>query len=930
MNWRSLKVLITFLACCMTPNIAIGQNHSSRQYTEEHPLVYEDAWDLWPYVFLNEHGEPEGFNIDLLKELFHELDIPYVIRLKPTKEALEDIRTGQSDLMLRLQASFHDDYATYGKEAVQLFTHSVVSPKSKPLSIHSLKDLGTNKVIVHTGSLSHRMMADSGWDSTCIPYDDMKEAIQKVSTEDEGQIVWNTQSLKWLMKKFQVQNLQMTPLDMPHGEYKFMSNDTVLLHKLDSAYSYLCSTERIQPILNKWFYPERIDSGIPEWVAYAAAVAGLLVFLLLYYVIVLHIRERKMTRLIARHNKRLVMVLRTTKVKVWLYDVQHGTVRWMNDDGELDTSEQSLEAFSQAYTSDTFLQLKDALGLMTKGEKPADALTLRSDDRHGSREYMVNLSVFRQSKKGTPKAIVGMMDDQTEQLRTQREAKDNMLRYQYIFSTSMVDMIYYNTDGVLTDINQKACETFHCNREEILAEGVPFNYAIEDNSISVEDFEGCHSTHIIRTENRDNLAKTIFFRQSLYYEQLLIPVHDDTGRFLGIFASGRDVDEFVQSYHQLKRSIRQLTSAATDITEYMNNINYALHVGGVRIVNYSPGTHLLTIYREMNDVQLTLTQTRCLSLLDDKSKRAAMRLFNNMDSGSGDSMEVDVCTVLRTTGTQRLALQFHFVPVCNEQGKAENYFGLCRDVSQVKNTEDELMRERAKAQEVENVKNVFLRNMSREIRTPITTVVNFAKQLSEDHAPADEEGFISEIKTNAAYLLKLVNDILFLSRLDARMIEFNKMPIDFSFTFEGHCQMGWSHSQKDGVEYVVVSPYEHLIIEIDDANVGKIIEQVAENAARFTDNGSVRARYDYIGDKLLITIEDTGCGIEAEKQASLFARFGGSGDGEGTGLGMAICKELVQQMGGSIHINSAAGRGTTIWIVIPCKATYVEKKLLSN
>jgi signal transduction histidine kinase len=156
------------------------------------------------------------------------------------------------------------------------------------------------------------------------------------------------------------------------------------------------------------------------------------------------------------------------------------------------------------------------------------------------------------------------------------------------------------------------------------------------------------------------------------------------------------------------------------------------------------------------------------------------------------------------------------------------------------------------------------------------------------------------------------------------------MPIDFSFTFEGHCQMGWSHSQKDGVEYVVISPYEHLIIEIDDANVGKIIEQVAENAAHFTDNGSVRARYDYIGDKLLITIEDTGCGIEAEKQDSLFARFGSSGDGEGTGLGMAICKELVQQMGGSIHINSAAGRGTTIWIVIPCKATYVEKKLLSN
>ena len=930
MSWHSLMVLITFLACCLTPNRAIGQNHSGRIYTEEHPLVYEDAWDLWPYVFLNEHGEPEGFNIDLLKELFHELDIPYVIKLKPTKEALEDIRTGQADLMLRLQASFHDNYACYGKEAVQLFTHSVVSPKSKPLSIHSLNDLGTNKVIVHDGSLSHRMMADRGWEANCIPFDDMKEAIQKVATENEGQIVWNTLSLKWLMNKFQVQNLQITPLDMPHGEYKFMSSDTVLLHKLDSVYSYLCSTERIQPIQNKWFYPERTVSGIPGWVTYAAGLAALLVFLLLYYVIVLHIRERKMMKLIARHNKRLVMVLRTTKLKVWLYDVERGTVRWLNENGELDLTEQTLAEFGRPYTDDTFQPVKNALELMANGGKPTEALTLRSDAAHGNREYQVRMSEFRQSKDKLPNAIVGMMDDQTERLLAQREAKDNMLRYQSIFSTSMVGMTYYDTEGVLSNINQKACETFNCNRKEILAERVPFNDAIEDKDVLLEDFEGCYSTHFIKAHNNTELAKSIQLSNNIYYEQLLVPVHDAEGRFLGIFGSGRDVSEFVASLHHHKQSVRQMTMAASDITEYINSINYALHVGGFRLVNYSPTTHLLTIYREMNHVQLTLTQTRCLSLVDEPSKRLAMKLFKNMDAGSDDTMVIDVNALLRSTNRRRMALEFHFVPVLDGQGRVDNYFGLCRDVSEEKNTEENLRRERAKAQEVENVKNAFLSNMSREIRTPIATVVGLAKRFSEEHSQADEDRFITEIKKNADYLLKLVNDILFLSRLDANMVEFNRLPIDFAYTFEGHCQMGWMHAMKDGVSYVVENPYEHLVIDIDDGNVGKIIEQVADNAARFTSSGTIRARYDYIGDKLLITVDDTGTGIDTEKQGRLFDRFCGSGDGQGTGLGLAISKELVTQMGGSIYVNSAAGRGTTVWIVVPCKATQIEKKLLSN
>ena len=95
MRFDAIKVLLAGLMIVLMPSYVKGQGLYAREYTEESPLIYEDAWDLWPYVFLNEHGEPVGFNIDLLKELFHDLNIPYVIKLKPTSEALNDMKPAE-------------------------------------------------------------------------------------------------------------------------------------------------------------------------------------------------------------------------------------------------------------------------------------------------------------------------------------------------------------------------------------------------------------------------------------------------------------------------------------------------------------------------------------------------------------------------------------------------------------------------------------------------------------------------------------------------------------------------------------------------------------------------------------------------------------------------------------------------------------------
>ena len=358
----------------------------------------------------------------------------------------------------------------------------------------------------------------------------------------------------------------------------------------------------------------------------------------------------------------------------------------------------------------------------------------------------------------------------------------------------------------------------------------------------------------------------------------------------------------------------------------LDNINFALQVGGVKLISYSPTTHLLTIFHRMHEAQYVLTQQRCLSMLDAESVHVGMRVLRAMDSLAHRSMDCDLRTNLRLHGGKCLALQLHLFPSVDEEGRITKYSGICRDTTDIKHTELLLQQETIKAHEVEQVKSQFLHNMCYEIRTPLNAVVGFAEKFEQEHTREDEELYIQEIKDKSAHLLRLINDILFLSRLDAHMITIIPQPTDFAMTFEAHCQAGWGAHKQQGVNYVVKNRYDQLVVDIDDAHVGHVIELIAAACAMYTPHGSVKARYEYIGGKLIIVFDDTGIGIDPETLSHIFDRFNTKTDHKSSGLGMAICQELTHQMGGTIDINSEVGKGTSVWITIPCNASVVEHK----
>ena len=666
--------------------------------------------------------------------------------------------------------------------------------------------------------------------------------------------------------------------------------------------------------------------------AYVIAALLIAVFVLIFYNRLFVYREQEMNTQNMSRNSRLALVLKSGKLRLWIYELASRHYITLSETGEY-TDEYNPIDFSQFYDRDDFEALRRAVFDISEGRRLTSNVTMRSTLQSDGRQhvYEVNVSIANRDRFGRVTRILGIQHDVTDSLEKKQKVSQLLMRYHTVFNSSLSDMIYYDKDGVLSDINDKACEAFNVgNREHVLKS----RYKLEDNpffnALNFSGLENTRTTSIVDFDQfRDARYRLDEFRLSgrIYYESTVNPIFSSDNEFEGIYISGRNVTEMVESFHRQQEGAIRLRKATRNIQRYIDNINYALRVSNVLFVNYYPHSYSLEMSVHVNKTQMRLSQLRCIRLATPRFRRAVSSVLNRMDHLTPHNIEQTIETEIRDSRGRQIWLMFSMVPMRGADGRVERYFGMCCDVTEMVETERRLAIETKKAQETELLKQSFLTNMSYEIRTPLNTVVGFAELFEGDHDVADEPVFVEEIKKNSNSLLQLINDILFLSRLDANMIEFSKADVDFAQIFESHCQMGWSSMGPD-VKAVVENTYEHLVVTIDQANVGKVIEMLALNAARFTKKGSVHAKYEYRHGELAFSIEDTGAGIDPQTLPHVFDRFVRNRSEElcGTGLDLPIVQSLVQQMGGTVEFQSEQGKGTTVWVFIPCEAKTIEKK----
>ena len=648
-------------------------------------------------------------------------------------------------------------------------------------------------------------------------------------------------------------------------------------------------------------------AGFPSWVGMVVAIVVAAILILLFYKFNYRLMERRMTAMSRESNERLNLMLMAGHVNIWVYDA---TTRLLTST-LADSAEQevmTIDEFSARYGREVFEQLREKAARILNGEQEEEMTDLSIVKQGKMCEYQIIIRPLRRDANGKPSALIITRNDTTEQYHRQRQSRQLLMQFQAIFDYAMVDMMYFDVNGTLMEINQNARETFHLSAADV-----------QQRKLTIEDLLGLDRQHL---KDYDCFYATLNIGQ-MYYELQTVPFHDSQGNVIGVYTIGRNVTMLVKAYQQRQEAINNLAAATAETELYVKNINYVLNVGGVRLVDYTPDTHAIIVYKGVGQIQLQLSPARYMPLISHQSMQAALRVLNRMDNKATTDLAVEVETVL-SIGGRPLVLQFNFIPTYNHEGQVVSYLGMCRDVSELKTTEEELAQKTLKAQKMGAEKNEFLRNMSYEIRTPLNSVIGFAELFEKPHSNEDEAVYISQIRENSEFLLQLINDILFLSRLDARMTEIHKQPTDFSKTFAIHCQTAWKDHRHDGVNYIVENDFEQLVVNIDNNNVGHIINQVVQNAAIHTLTGFVRAHYDYVGNKLVIVVDDTGDGISKQTLSTIYERF--STSSKGTGLGLPICKELLAQMGGNIEISSTPRQGTTVWITLPCEATVIERK----
>ena len=250
--------------------------------------------------------------------------------------------------------------------------------------------------------------------------------------------------------------------------------------------------------------------------------------------------------------------------------------------------------------------------------------------------------------------------------------------------------------------------------------------------------------------------------------------------------------------------------------------------------------------------------------------------------------------------------------------------GTCINIQSFKQIEEDLRKSIIKAQEADRLKSSFLANISHEIRTPLNAIIGFSTLLTSDIEVEEEEKkvFLDTINTNCQLLLKLVNDVIDISRIESGEEPFNNVPYDLNLLFSDVYAAHQSNST-DKLKLITDIPEEPAIINIDPDRITQLINNLLSNAFKFTTEGHITIGYNIDKERRQVNlfVKDTGKGIDAYNLNKIFERFYKVDNFiQGAGLGLSICKVIANKYNGNIHVESEPEKGSTFTVSIPYTA----------
>ena len=527
--------------------------------------------------------------------------------------------------------------------------------------------------------------------------------------------------------------------------------------------------------------------------------------------------------------------------------------------------------------------------------------------------YLHNYSIGEYvSGISRPNVVISTLVDETELMLQQEKEEELTEKYKLIFENSIIGLSFYSADGWLIDANKKMRELCHFDSDDYdsyfsntnLFDAPPFHENVDRNH--VEEFWVC--------------SKNDYNDLHIYLEIRLYPIHDKNGKLTYIAIAIRDISEERDLYLQSKLNDEQIKKANEEIQRYEMELQYMMEAIDMRAWRIDYQEKKVQFMKGLSEIvkELTFDEYITYFIGDDQLDVAKKLTEPELYFTTPMSILRNMRPLFHSTDEVQWN-QINSLPIFNDEGKLIGAFGLIRNMTRFYKAQELLKQETQRAIESGRLKSVFLANMTHEIRTPLNAIVGFSDLLQMMTTAEEKKEIIHVIHNNCDMLLRLINDIMAISSMDANGLIMKPADVDFAKAFNDICQTLAQRVENPNVQFIKENPYQTLQTRLDMGRITQVVTNFVTNAVKYTQNGHIKVGYRIQDNGIYMYCEDTGTGIPKEKCPQVFERFVKLNDYvQGTGLGLSICKAIAERCNGKIGVDSEVGQGSTFWMWIPC------------
>ena len=483
----------------------------------------------------------------------------------------------------------------------------------------------------------------------------------------------------------------------------------------------------------------------------------------------------------------------------------------------------------------------------------------------------------------------------------------------------------YDKDGYLKYANDTTLKMFGVTMKDI------YNINIfDDPNITAEDktllkqglnvsFETDYDFDLC-----ENFYETPIKGIKKYFVTKVTIMHDPEGNRQGYLLACEDITvkkaqerEIIESYKKIKATQKELS--------------LALNAGKLSSWNYNIKEGLFCKF----DVHIENIEKRSLQSIyesihpDDRNK--FMALLEVVAHKQKLPENRIILRVLENNATDYSYSSFTYSAVEDEAGNVVVITFIQRDITEDIIYQQNLITAKNKAEEADKLKSTFLANMSHEIRTPLNAIVGFSELLTETDDAEEKFEYKQLIETNSEILLKLIGDILDLSKIEVGSIDINRQKLNLCQLCDELYRSFQQRIKNPKVTLKLINPYTKCVANFDKYRFMQIFTNFATNAIKYTPQGEIVMGYECMPGQVRIYVKDSGIGIPEEKKNRIFSRFEKLDTfAQGTGLGLSICKAIADATGGEVGFKSKANIGSEFWYIGYTDVEYVEKSEVAD